>query len=140
MRRLGIDFGERRIGIAISDPGGTFALPLATLERSDDATAVAAIAILARDESVERIVVGEPLGPGGAIGSAARRARAFAAKLARATGLEVETVDETLTSREAEARLAEAGVPPAKRAGRRDAVAAQLLLQEVLDRAAEAAR
>ena len=134
MRTLGIDFGERRIGIAISDPGGTFALPLTALARRDDESAVAAIAELARSEEVDRIVVGEPLRSDGSAGPAAKRARGFARKLQAATGLAVETIDEALTSREADRRLAEAGVPAAKRAGRRDALAAQLLLQEALDR------
>jgi putative Holliday junction resolvase len=137
---LGIDFGERRIGVAISDPGGTFALPLTAISRSDDVSAIRELAELARREEIGRIVVGEPLGPDGTVGSAARRARSFAARLARATGLPVETVDETLTSREAESRLVEAGVSRGKRQGRRDAIAAQLLLQEVLDRATEGAR
>jgi putative Holliday junction resolvase len=134
MRVLGIDFGERRIGIAISDPGGTFALPHGALGRSDDASAIRALAALAREEGIGRIVVGEPLRADGSAGSAARRARSFARKLAAETGLPVETIDETLTSRAADERLAEAGVPAAKRAGRRDALAAQLLLQEALDR------
>ena len=79
---LGIDFGERRIGIAISDPGGTFALPLTTLERRDDASAAREIAELASREEISRIVVGEPRGRDGAVGSAARRARSFAERLA----------------------------------------------------------
>ena len=78
MRTLGIDFGERRIGIAISDPGGTFALPLTTLTRRDDESAAAEIAALAREEAVVRIVVGEPLRSDGSAGSAAHRARSFA--------------------------------------------------------------
>jgi len=136
MRVLGIDFGERRIGIAISDPGGTFALPHSAIARSDDALAILAIAGLASEEGVGRIVVGEPLRADGSVGSAALRARSFARKLAAQTGLPVETIDESLTSRAAEERLAAAGVPRAKRAGRRDALAAQLLLQEALDRGA----
>ena len=134
MRTLGIDFGERRIGIAISDPGGTFALPLTALARRDDESAVAELAELARAEEIGRIVVGEPLRSDGSAGPAAKRARGFAKKIASATGLPVETIDEALTSREADRKLAEAGVPAAKRAGRRDALAAQLLLQEALDR------
>ncbi len=134
MRALGIDFGERRIGLAISDPAGRWALPLDSLERRDDASAIRAIAALAAEEGIGRIVVGEPLRADGSVGSAARRARSFAARLARETGLPVETIDESLTSREADRRLAEAGVRRDRRAGRRDALAAQLLLQEALDR------
>lgn len=135
MRVLGIDFGERRIGVAISDSDQSFALPLATLDRADDASAIREIAELARREEIGWIVVGEALRSDGSAGPAALRARAFAEKLARATGLVTETIDESLTSREADHRLAEAGVPAAKRKYKRDALAAQLLLQEALDRA-----
>ena len=79
-------------------------------------------------------MVGEPLRSDGSAGPPAVRARRFAARLAAASGLPVETIDETLTSREADHRLREAGVSPARRRERRDALAAQLLLQEALDR------
>jgi putative Holliday junction resolvase len=134
MRALGIDFGERRIGVAISDPGGSYALPSETLARTDDATALAAIAQIAQREAIEWIVVGEPLRSDGSAGAPALRARRFAARLGALCGLPVETIDETLTSRAADERLREAGVPPARRRERRDALAAQLLLQEALDR------
>jgi len=137
MRTLGIDFGERRIGLAISDPDGRLALPWRTLERQSDARAVAEIAALVAAEQVESIVVGEPRRPAdGAATAAARRVRRFGEKLARATGRPVEWIDETLTSREAEQRLREAGVPRAQWAARRDAVAAQVVLEEALDRRA----
>ena len=134
MRALGIDFGERRIGLAISDPDGVYALPSETLTRTDDASALAAVAAIARREQVAWIVVGEPLRADGTAGPPALRARRFAARLGTLSGLPVETIDETLTSREADHRLREAGVPPARRQARRDALAAQLLLQEALDR------
>ncbi len=134
MRALGIDFGERRIGVAISDPEGSYALPSESLVRTDDASALAAIAAIAKRENIAWIVVGEPLRSDGSAGPPAVRARRFAARLAAASGLPVETIDETLTSREADHRLREAGVPPARRKERRDALAAQLLLQEALDR------
>ncbi len=134
MRALGIDFGERRIGMAISDSEGTYALPMATLGRTDDAGALAAIAEIAKREQVAWIVVGEPLRADGSAGPPALRARRFAARLGRACGLPVETIDESLTSHAAEARLREAGLAPSRRRERRDALAAQLLLQEALDR------
>ena len=134
MRALGIDFGERRIGVAISDPEGIYALPSETLARTDDRSALAALAAIARRENISWIVVGEPLRSDGSAGPPAVRARRFAARLAVLSGLPVETIDETLTSREADHRLHEAGVSPARRLGRRDALAAQLLLQEALDR------
>jgi putative Holliday junction resolvase len=134
LRTLGIDFGERRIGLAISDPGGRLALPLQTLERPSDRVAVARIAEIARREGVARLVVGEPISIDGSQGPAALRARRFAAKLATATGLPLTFVGEALTTVEAQARLREAGIDPRREPERIDAVAAQILLQEALDR------
>lgn len=140
MRTLGIDFGERRIGLAISDPEGRFALPWRTLERASDAAALAELAALVDAEQIVALVVGEPLRPAdGRLTDAARRVRGFGEKLARRTGLPVEWIDETLTSREADERLREAGVPRAQWAARRDALAAQIVLQEALDRRARKA-
>jgi putative pre-16S rRNA nuclease len=135
MRWLGIDFGERRIGLAISDPEGRLAVPLTTLARASDRAAAARIAEIARREEVERLVVGEPRGLDGAAGEAALRARSFAERLARATGLVCELIDEALTSVEAERRLTEAGVDVRRKPEAVDALAAQILLQEALDRA-----
>jgi putative holliday junction resolvase len=135
MRTLGIDFGERRIGLALSDPEGRLAVAWRSLARASDRAAVDEIAALAAAEEVEALVVGEPRRVAdGAETAAGRRARTFGERLARATGLPVEWIDEALTSREAEERLRAAGVPPAERARRRDALAAEILLQEALDR------
>jgi putative Holliday junction resolvase len=139
MRWLGIDFGERRIGVAISDPEGRLAVPLTTLERTSDRAAVGELAALARREEVGALAVGEPRNLDGSRGEAAERARGFAAKLARATGLPLELVDEALTSVEAAERLAAAGIAARRRAGKLDAVAAQIVLQEALDRVRPAA-
>ena len=135
MRTLGIDFGERRIGLALSDPAGRFALPYRTLERANDRAAIAEIAEIARSEEVAALVLGEPRRPAdGAATAATARVRAFGARLASATGLPVEWVDESLTSRAAEERLRAAGVRPARRDALRDEIAAQIVLQEALDR------
>lgn len=138
MKTLGVDFGEKRIGLAISDEAGCFALPLKTLARTSDRQAATEIARLARDEDIAALVVGEPRGPKGAVGSAARRVATFIETLAEETGLPIETVDETLTTHEAEARLREAGLDPRARRSKIDALAAQILLQEALDRRHEA--
>src|SRR5262245_24006046 len=137
LRALGIDFGERRIGLAISDPAGRLALPLTTLERRSDRVAVAQIAEIAGREGVERLVVGEPVSLDGHPGAAAERVRRFAAKLAARTGLPLTFVGEALTTVEATARLAAAGVDSRRQRRqpeRIDALAAQILLQEALDR------
>src|SRR5947209_15640785 len=98
MRALGIDFGEKRIGLAISDPAGRVAVPLATLERRNDRSAVRQIAEIARREGIERLVLGEPVGLDGRRGPAAERVERFGRKLAALTGLPVERVDEALTT------------------------------------------
>jgi putative pre-16S rRNA nuclease len=134
MRSLGIDFGEKRIGLAISDPGGRLAVPLTTLERRNDRSALRQIAEIARREGVERLVLGEPVDLEGRRGSAAERVRRFGERLTEMTGLPLELVGETLTSVEATARLRQAGANVRREPGRIDAVAAQILLQEALDR------
>lgn len=133
-RALGVDFGERRIGLALSDPDGRLALPLTTVERQTDRRAAAEIAALAHSHGVEILVVGEPRRLDGRAGDAADRARRFAAKLETRAGLPVVLVNEALTSVEAERRLAAAGAGAGARRQRVDAVAAQILLQEALDR------
>jgi len=134
LRTLGIDFGERRIGLAISDPEGRLALPLTTVERESDRAAVARIAEIAGREAVDRLVMGEPVSVDGHRGEAVERVRRFGEKLAARTGLPLTFVGETLTTVEAAARLRAAGIDPRREPGRLDAVAAQILLQEALDR------
>ncbi len=135
MRTLGIDFGERRIGLALSDPEGRVALPHDTLERGNDRTALRRIRTIVERESVGRLVVGEPVNLDGSRGPAAERTRRFADKLAAATGLPCEMIDEALTSVEAVERLRAAGVDTRRHPERVDAMAAQILLQQALDRA-----
>ena len=135
MRTLGIDFGERRIGLALSDPEGRWALPWQVVERTSDHDAVGRILALIEQEGVRALVVGEPRNPAdGSLSPGARRARAFGERLARASGLPVEWIDETLTTVEADERLRAAGTRGAGREAARDALAAQILLQEALDR------
>lgn len=139
LRALGIDFGERRIGLALSDPAGRMALPLCTIDRQTDRRAAYHIAELIRREDVHLLVMGEPLALDGSATPASERVRGFGHKLGRITGLPVLWVDETLTTVEATARLREAGADGPDHRDRRDAVAAQILLQEALDRRREEA-
>lgn len=133
MRILGIDFGERRIGLAISDHDGRLAVPLITLQRMDDRSAIRQIVDIVRRESVEALVIGDPVSLDGRRGQAAERVDRFASRLEAASGLVCQRVAETLTSREAEQRLAEAGVARRRWPEHIDQVAAQILLQEALD-------
>jgi putative Holliday junction resolvase len=136
-RLLAVDLGSKRIGLAISQ--GPLALPLRTVPFTSDREAVAMIAAAAREEGATALVVGEPLRLDGSRGDAAARARAFAGKLARASGLPCTLVDERLTSRAAEDRLRAAGVDPRRHPERVDQVAAQILLEEALQRPGGAA-
>lgn len=133
MRILGIDFGERRIGVAIGDSAGGLAIPLTTLVRTNDESAVRDLVELAKSEGVEALVVGEPRRLDGSRGQAADRATAFARKLETASSLPCRLVDEALTSVEAEERLRAAGVDLRRHPERIDALAAQIILQEALD-------
>src|ERR1700726_511045 len=123
VRALGIDFGEKRIGIAISDPAGRLAVPLTTLARRDDRSAMAAIAEIALREGVGRLVLGEPVSLDGTRGPAAARGRRFGERLGARTGLPLTLVDEALISVEAAARLRAAGGDPRRGAGGVDALA-----------------
>jgi putative Holliday junction resolvase len=133
MKTLAIDFGERRVGVAISDPSGRISLPLATLERRNDAQVIDNLTEIVRDQRVELIVIGEPRRLDGSRGDAAARVASFARKLQRAIALPYLLVNETLTSREAEQRLRDAGIDPRKSPEKVDALAAQILLEEVLE-------
>lgn len=138
MRILGIDFGDRRIGLAISDEEARLALPLTTLQRRDDRSAIRQILEIARREGVGGLVIGDPVGLDGTRGPAAARVERFAARLEEASGMTCRRIPETLTSREAESRLAAAGVARRRWPERIDQVAAQILLQEALDGRREA--
>ncbi len=131
---LAIDLGSKRIGLAISDPGGTVALPAGALESRGEARDVAALCAWMRERGVERAVVGLPVHMDGRIGPEAEAARRFAARLARASGVAVATLDERWTTVEAERTLAATGRRGRKRRAVVDSVAATLLLSTFLER------
>jgi putative Holliday junction resolvase len=101
-RILALDHGSARCGCAVSDPSGTLATPLAAVERPDTKRGLAAIAQLAREREVERVVVGLPVSLSGEEGPQAQAARAFAERLAARVAVPVELHDERLTTRLAE--------------------------------------
>src|SRR5205823_956016 len=98
MRTLGIDLGSRRIGIALSDEGGTFATPLEVLEVSSPGRAIEAVLSIITKQGVSRIVVGLPLNMDDTPGPAARETVAWGRELAAKAGLPVIFVDERLSS------------------------------------------
>lgn len=133
MKCLGIDFGLKRVGLAISDAVGVMALPLATLERTDNQTLFAELLAVLDRERVQTVVVGIPYGLNGEETLSTRQALNFVARLKRRSDLPVITVDETLSSAIAEQRLADAGIPGKKRKPVLDQVAAQVILETYLN-------
>jgi putative Holliday junction resolvase len=133
-RVLAVDWGERRVGLALSDPTGLLATGLPTLQVRGRADAVAQVAKVAREREAERLVVGLPLLLSGERGEAAGKAEVFAAELREALGLPVETLDERLTSALSARRLEETGTRGAKARARLDQGAAIALLETWLDR------
>jgi putative Holliday junction resolvase len=140
-RVLGIDLGQKRIGLAVSDGLGLTAQPHATIARHGGRRDVEAIGRALADVGASTVVIGLPLGLEGEEGPAARRARAFAKNLREALGVEVELVDERFSTREAEEILLAADVSRGRRRQVVDKLAAAVILQRWLDerRAAHAA-
>jgi putative Holliday junction resolvase len=132
VRVLAVDFGEKRIGLAVSDESGRVVVPVGAVRRTSDAQAAAAVAHAAKEREVARLVVGLPRNLDGSEGAIARRARTFARRLEESSGLRVDFHGEALTSVAADAALHEAGVPARARAGARDAEAAAILLRDWL--------
>ena len=133
-RILAVDWGERRIGLAVSDALGILATGLPTLEIRGEAEAVARVADTIRNVEADSVVVGLPLTLAGGRGEAARAAERFAEGLRAATGLEVSLFDERLTSALAERRIHELGERSRGRKGRVDQGAAVALLEGWLAR------
>lgn len=133
-RVLGVDLGSRRIGLAVSDPTGTIASPYSVVARGGDvAEDYRRIAEAAAELGAELVVVGLPRSLSGTEGRAALAARAEAAALAAATGLEVEVADERFTTVTAQQALVAGGVRRAARRAVVDKVAAAVMLQSYLD-------
>ena len=136
---LGVDFGERRTGVAISDESRTIAFPRETLECPRVEQAAAAVARIAAAERVAEIVVGYPLNMNGTLGARTARTDEFLAELAKRTAIPLKKWDERLSTKIAEAVLIEAGTSREKRRGVVDKLAAQVILQGYLDATAGAA-
>ncbi|MBI3996296.1 MAG: Holliday junction resolvase RuvX [Candidatus Omnitrophica bacterium] len=133
MRILGLDVGDRRVGIALSDALGLTAQRLRVLERTGAASDVAAVEALVAEHQVARVIVGLPLTMAGAQGPQAKKVLAFAQQLRRRLSVPVDCVDERLTTVQGERALIETGASRRKRKQVIDQVAAQLILQHYLD-------
>jgi putative Holliday junction resolvase len=129
---LGLDVGEKRIGVAVSDPLGTTAQPLETVRRDEYATR--RIEKIVQETGATRLIVGLPLLMDGSEGAQAGLVREFAEALAETVGAPVEFVDERLTTREAEGVLSRSGAKSRLRKEASDRIAAALILRSYMDR------
>ena len=132
-RLLGVDYGTRRVGLAICDPDRMIASPLETYERKDSDTDGAHFKSVITSEKVVAVVVGLPMHTDGREGVKAQEARAYGAWLKGVTDLPVVFWDERFTTVHAESALWNAGLSHQKRKDRRDRVAAQMMLQSYLE-------
>jgi putative Holliday junction resolvase len=133
---LGIDAGERRVGVALSDESRLLASPVCVLDRRKGlAPVLDALTAMAQREGVSSVVVGLPLNADGSLGTQARRAQDFARVAARVLGLPVELWDERLSTQAAEAIVREQGrsTRHLRQRGEIDAIAAAVILQDYLD-------
>lgn len=130
-RLLGIDHGDARIGIAMSDETAFLASPLTTVKSNRMATDE--IVALVEEHGVEKIVIGLPRNMDGSYGPATEKVRAFAEKLKQKTDVPIVEWDERLSTVSAHNALREAGLDGRKRKGVVDKVAAQIILQNYLD-------
>ena len=133
MRIIGVDFGEARIGVAVSDLLGITAQGLDTLKEKNMERVVAHLCKLAQELVAEEFVVGLPKNMNGTIGERGRRTQEFANLLEKKSGLSVKLWDERLTSVSAHNVLSEGNVRGKKRAAAVDKIAAVLILQNYMD-------
>jgi len=131
---LGVDFGLKRVGLAVCDSLHILATPLPVVYTKSMRTSIDRVAAAAKEQCVGGIVVGLPLNLDGSESVQSGRARAFARNLGKVTGLPVELFDERLTTVEADELLIEAGVTKAaERAKLIDSMAAKVILQGYID-------
>ncbi len=132
-RILGLDIGDRKIGVAVSDPSQVLASPISTIVRDDDAKAINQIAFLVKKYGATQIIIGLPYSLSGAIGKQAEKVLSFKQKIAEALSVEIIMQDERLSSVSANQKLREAGKKGNKLKKEMDAAAATVILQSFLD-------
>ena len=137
MRVLGIDYGSRRIGIALSDETATVAQALEQFTADSDEAAVRKISESVTERGVGKVIVGLPRNMDGSYGPQAQKVSQFVENLRAKISVPVETWDERLTTVAAERAMLEGDLSRAQRKARRDKIAAQILLQGYLDAKAQ---
>lgn len=133
MRVLGVDHGEKRIGLALSDPTGTLARPLSVINHVSRAVDAARVAAIVAEQEAECVVVGQSFDEEGRPNAAGRAAERFAEALKDQTTVPIVLWDESMSTIDARDLQIQMGVPRKKRAGHLDDAAAANILQSYLD-------
>ena len=133
MRILAVDHGEKRIGLALSDPTATIASPLRVIAHVSRLMDAAQVATLAQENEVGMIVVGQSFDEEGLPNLAGRRAAKFAQALQEQTSIPIVLWDESFSTQDARAARIELGVSRKNRSGHQDALAAVVILQSYLE-------
>ena len=133
MRYLGLDIGDRRIGVAMSDPSGILASPLTIIERNDDREAIEAIIRIAKESEVGGVIIGLPRSLNGSLGTQAQKVTGFTDKLRAALSIPVDFRDERLSTVSARRGMKETMSKKTRRETKDDAIAAAIILQNYLE-------
>jgi len=134
MSLLALDVGSKRIGVAVADPTGTFALPLTVIDRTNLKADLLRISELAAEYNAQEMVVGDPVTLSGGRGPAAENIDRFVEQLARVFAGRIHRVDERMTTAQATKSLIAADVSRSKRKTVVDKMAAALILETFLTR------
>jgi putative holliday junction resolvase len=140
VRVLALDIGEKRIGVAVSDPSGRVATPLTVLDAAKVLGDGADLMRLVQEYDADVVLVGLPLSMDGSEGPQAQRVRRAAARLGGFVGIPIEFADERLSSAQASRSMGEGGASVRERRGNIDKIAASLFLQSHLDARREGER
>jgi putative Holliday junction resolvase len=133
MRSLGLDVGDRRIGVAMSDPSGIVASPLTIIERQNDIIDIETIVDIVRRNEVGHIIVGLPLAADGGVGMQAEKVNDFVSKLKASIDIPLQFRDESFSTDSARKLMLQTKSKKARRNTRDDAIAAAYILQHFLE-------
>ena len=137
-RNLGLDIGDKRIGVALSDPDGILASPYTIIICKDEIADVEAIADIVSQQQVGKIIVGLPRSMNGSLGNQAEKVKAFTQKLCDNIKVPIVFRDERLTTVSARRLMREVNTKKTKKEAKDDAIAAALILQGYLDQVGQA--
>lgn len=131
---LALDYGTKRVGVAVSDPTGFLASPLPFLPAHPWENFLSALQKIVQERKIEMVLIGIPRNMDGSYGTSAQAAKEFAEKLKTALEIKIQTVDERLSTVQASRMLREAGLDAKKQKDKIDSASARIMLQQYLDR------